>query len=853
MVPENEYLVDGYGGSAGAGTFNPPIINVVYANDYWDPYTCEWISFVVADQRASTYTLQYAWWDEYSQPDWTSVPFFMYDNATKVWYQWKVEGGPGGFAQNVVKKVTNPPPIGIGLGSVTCYPPAVNDNFSGNQNNSQYGNQPNGPIEPNAWIWDPYKCKWVTENEINLAAYASVTPYWAYFNNIGWAVYESGFGWTIGGTPTGINCSPFTQGPLGNGVGNGPGIGGGFNPNDTGNNGVSVGIGGGGLGSGPGNGNDTGNNGLSVGNSGPQISPQDPDYCAPLDCYTPPPTPPVPFDPICPEPGYGGQLDPVQGNAIVRSGYVQYANFVGNSWKISNGPKVTSLSEVAESANGWSFSSTSPAIRAYAESYHNIKFVLDAEKGSGQDLDCQGKLKPSGTLSVTVNGKTFLINKVKIKKTAISSYPDEYVVGDMSFGSPMYKITSAPIPTPQDPLPKPPSPIPSPPIPGPTPVGPTPIIPVPPVVNVPQIPKIPVGRWLSNLDRPIKKRWEETYGIWSGGVGNLTALHTCSIHPSASNSWQRSYYTIWNGVCYTACYEPQFDITYGHDAGSGSVDLGGFDNETPTNAVYTQYKQLCLDPSESKFTIGGIETDHIYVLNIKKARMGDRFDEGNWELNLHHLSGSEYVAGGGDQNDYTGSNVTFGAAGNILRLIDNSTLFQYTSSLGGHRYDVVSGSIEEGIYNSTNPHIYGHVYPSLGVIILDANRLDNSASFGTAVPVERHSDNAYKIFYAMSGAAQYTDTSGDVLGFKARRVTTHYDRYFFINVKAGEFNFSNNPTYTSGSEGIIREEFRGIQKAYITSIGLYDNNRNLIAVGKLSKPVLKTMVDEALFTVRLRY
>jgi hypothetical protein len=41
-------------------------------------------------------------------------------------------------------------------------------------------------------------------------------------------------------------------------------------------------------------------------------------------------------------------------------------------------------------------------------------------------------------------------------------------------------------------------------------------------------------------------------------------------------------------------------------------------------------------------------------------------------------------------------------------------------------------------------------------------------------------------------------------------------------------------------------------KSYITTIGLYNKKRQLIAVGKLKNPILKTSGDEVIFQVRVR-
>lgn len=395
----------------------------------------------------------------------------------------------------------------------------------------------------------------------------------------------------------------------------------------------------------------------------------------------------------------------------------------------------------------------------------------------------------------------------------------------------------------------------------------TPIPDVPPkfdVPNTPSEPRIPtmppaptgtglgagkIFTWIDNSDSMYQKE-KVIRGIWSGNIGNLTTFYTCSTQYTASG---RTQYIVYNKPCYNICSEAQFDIAYGHDDGSGSVDLGtSKDFYTPSNAVYGQYRSLCLEASESKFNIAGNQTDSIYVINIRKSRMRDRFDEGNFELNLAHLSGSQYISGGGTLATHTGSNVGLSGTNSVLRLIDDSNISDPIVTSAGQTYNIVSGSLEDGVYNSTNPQIFGKVYPTLGIIVLDANKLDASASFGTVTTVQTDGDNAFKLFTAMSGAAQTTDLSGDYNGFKARNLEWEYNNYYFVRVKHGDYNYTNNPTYQTGSEGDIISDFAIQNSVYITTVGLYNPANELLAVGKVSKPLLKKPSEEAMFRVKLK-
>lgn len=418
-------------------------------------------------------------------------------------------------------------------------------------------------------------------------------------------------------------------------------------------------------------------------------------------------------------------------------------------------------------------------------------------------------------------------------------------------------------------------------------VTPPPVIVTPPVITPPPVVTPPIvipppvvlapGKVFTKLttDDKIPTQINKIhYGIWldaTGSViGNMTTYFTCSTETSAS--YRR---TIYQSPCDSHCDpEKHFSIAYGHADGSGSRDLGGYDWMSPTKAVYGQYRSLCLSPTEKRFKLGTKVVNHFYAIDVNRDRFGDRLDEGNLELNLHILSGSQFLLGNGNRNAHTGSNVKLGESGNVLRLIDDSRLnldtdlssdaysgfYQPVSnskapmvSYGGEVHYIVSGSLEEGVYNKTHPQVFGLLYPRLGTIILDADLLDLSSSFLTVTGSDVSGDNAMKLFTSLSGSALYTDLSGDVLGFQARKTKYEYIEQYFIRVKNGDYNFTNNPSYQTGSEGDIVDDFYNNPKVFITQVGLYNERRELLAVAKLSKPILKTYTEESLIQIDLKY
>lgn len=339
-----------------------------------------------------------------------------------------------------------------------------------------------------------------------------------------------------------------------------------------------------------------------------------------------------------------------------------------------------------------------------------------------------------------------------------------------------------------------------------------------------------------------------TRALWSGNVGNLTTFFTSSYQNSSN---QRYYYELYNSASGDCGAEPQFAVAWGHKQGSGSADEGGQINDTPSRAIYGQYKQLCLDPDVQRFIINGTATDSIYAINISRPRMRESLDEGNIELNLQKLSGSGWLQSH-TQNSWTGSNVVVSPSQSVLRLIDDSKFATATVTSAGEVYNMVSGTIEDGIYNASAPHYYGQMFKRLGIIILDGNKMDQSCSFLTVTGSEIPGDNAYKLFKSISGSAKYTDASGDVLGFQGRSSEKVKSTHFFVRVKNQDYNFSNNPTFVTGSEGDLAEPTMiGNPTTYITEVGLLNDQHDLLAVAKVSKAIPKNFTSEILLKVRL--
>jgi hypothetical protein len=337
-----------------------------------------------------------------------------------------------------------------------------------------------------------------------------------------------------------------------------------------------------------------------------------------------------------------------------------------------------------------------------------------------------------------------------------------------------------------------------------------------------------------------------TTGLFTGNAASLTTLFTSSLQSTSSKQY---YYSVYNDT--TSIAESQFAVAYGHRLGSGSSAQGTL-NDSTSRAIYSQYRLLLLNPGDTTFTFANsTNSDQIYAINFDRARIKEKLNSGNWQFNLAKLANSTSVP----NSAYTGSNVTVNNSGGVISLIDDSsTVTNTTLGNSGRIYNIVSGSITNGVYKQSGvPVYYGLAYPDMGILILNGNMLNASASFNSVTGSNIAGDNAMKLFMSISGSTA-VDLGGSINAPQARNEQNVTSTHYFVRMKNAEYNFSNNPTFTTGSVGEFKQPtFIGDPKVYATTVGLYNDRQELLAVAKLSQPIQKSFNSEVLIKCKIDY
>jgi hypothetical protein len=365
-----------------------------------------------------------------------------------------------------------------------------------------------------------------------------------------------------------------------------------------------------------------------------------------------------------------------------------------------------------------------------------------------------------------------------------------------------------------------------------------------------------------NLDEDVvpANQTTVTTGLWSGDTGSLTTLFTSTTQISASGEYYFDAFDKNPATDTTA--EIQFAVAYGHISGGGSPTLAQDDLATlATRATYLQYKNILLDPSDDLFTFGTSNADHVYVINIQRARLKEQLDPGNWLLTL------------------SGSNGKF-------TFIDdsNQTLSAKSkTSKSGRVFNVASGSLT-GVSGSTvltsqsaAGKGFGLCFPDLGIIVLNPDAIIPTVGFesasggfgcGTEQDFTYSTVNINVPFGPFTGSLTTNGGEGREqrnhdgllrsikLGgdFQARSAETISSTHYFVRLRNKDFNYTNNPTFYNNTNGqILNDDFVDDPRVFPTSVGLYNSRNELLAIAKLSRPLEKSFDKEALIRVRLDF
>ena len=328
--------------------------------------------------------------------------------------------------------------------------------------------------------------------------------------------------------------------------------------------------------------------------------------------------------------------------------------------------------------------------------------------------------------------------------------------------------------------------------------------------------------------------------------------------------------------------------------------------------IYKQYASTLLGDSEASFAtpfgsaLAGDQVDAAMFLSFKRLFSRDKIKRETFAIKMYASASECQFPSESGQNAFSCPGGTYsGGSPNLLwwgkpNLNQTSTgsVKIYTDfGASQNRRRTFGGEVGDLVDSSDSTRKIGLVFYDHGTVVLNVDRAINSQQFVSGVidgmtattrPTNTDVVRGKMLLGHGNGTMTRANAGNNCLGSKARFVpdlftsgsiddiVNHFasarfssgsltaatfqnntninSTLIFCRATADEFNYSSNPTFTDTTQRIrvIDQGQEDVQRSFsfITTVGLYDVNDNLLAVAKLSRPIEKN--DEKDLTVRVR-
>ena len=314
---------------------------------------------------------------------------------------------------------------------------------------------------------------------------------------------------------------------------------------------------------------------------------------------------------------------------------------------------------------------------------------------------------------------------------------------------------------------------------------------------------------------------------WSNNTNNLEVAHTASSQAIFGATGSGAFrIDVYNLPTSSTSEEVQYSVSYGNKLGSGSLD---FTNDTgsfglnSSRDIYSQYRNLVFGTELTNFTFNTVTPDDIFVLNVNRSRYKQNLKPGTLNLKLSGSNG-EFL--------FTDDSVTKTGSAVITNI--------------GRQFNLVSGSngvMSGSVLGQTDSGSYGLFYPDAGLLLFNAAAISHSVGISMNRDSNNDSKNHQNFYNAVSRSGYFILDSEE-------KITS---QYYFTRVKNNQFNYTTNASFIESDGTLSFSSMNDNPRTYITTVGLYNDSNELVAVAKLSQPIAKDFTKEALIKVKLDY
>jgi hypothetical protein len=323
-----------------------------------------------------------------------------------------------------------------------------------------------------------------------------------------------------------------------------------------------------------------------------------------------------------------------------------------------------------------------------------------------------------------------------------------------------------------------------------------------------------------------------TSPCWTNNIYDLSSFFTSSAQAASSQGdYVLAVYQTSSILDEAAI---QFYIGYANAAGSGSTPYDStIPQYSPSSTIYGQWRNLILEDENASFLFGNVTQSQFYAIAVERA---------NYKQSL--LPGS--------------LNLTLTSGSNTLKLTDNSNMISVVPYINGTRvYQLISGSngtaytdLQANGYTSTSGS-YGWFVPDMGAILINSIALEQPVVNGGIAMTTL--DDGSSVANGLNNQSLFNIIkTGDSFELNSQENVT--SDFVFVRPQNAEFNYTTNPSFISGSTGeVLYSTSINNPQVYITTVGMYNDANELLAVAKLSRPLVKDFTKEALIRVKLDF
>jgi hypothetical protein len=295
--------------------------------------------------------------------------------------------------------------------------------------------------------------------------------------------------------------------------------------------------------------------------------------------------------------------------------------------------------------------------------------------------------------------------------------------------------------------------------------------------------------------------------------------------------------------------------------------------------IYRQFAQSLLGDSTTTFKSAFDSTSSSDIIDValfiafKRLFARDNIKRETFAMRW-------YISASQNNPDILVLDPLHGTAPNLfLTSISGSAIYTDIGA-ASNKLTTFGGQVGNVVDASNISNYVGLAFYDRGVVVLDLNKITSASQFmsgtidamtsvGTQVLGAKYTETAYKSkfipdFVVSASLDNIIDhicscrmQSGSQTAITFQNVTNINSSLIFCEAGADEFNYSSNPTFIDADDRIVvidsGQEDTQQTFTFITSVGLYDANDNLLAVAKLSRPVEKSPERQLTFRIRLDY